>query len=179
MVQAVLAGDVPAREALLRRLTCVAKFLRALNQRHGSPLDSHEVEDVVQETLLALWRKLDRYRGSGSLGAWALGTARLEFRAAVRKHARRNDASASFDPKESTAGEPELVQADERVDGDALAQALARLDPVVEQTIRLKHFAGITFEGIGRRMECSANTAKARYYRGLTQIARVLKRPSP
>jgi RNA polymerase sigma factor (sigma-70 family) len=177
MVQAVLAGDVPAREALLRELSCVAKFLRVLNQRHGGPLDSHELEDAVQDTLLALWRNLDRYRGSGSLSAWALGTAKLEFRLALRKHSKRRGARASFETRELASGDRDPAQS--AVDGETLAQALAALDPVAEATIRLKHFSGLTFEEIGRRMDCNANTVKTRYYLGLARIARILRRSSP
>jgi RNA polymerase sigma-70 factor (ECF subfamily) len=177
MVQAVLAGDVPAREALLRQLSCVASFLRVLNQRHGGPLDTHELEDAVQDTLLALWRNLDRYRGSGSLSAWALGTAKLEFRQALRKHSKRRGARAPVEAGELTSVERDPAQS--TVDGETLAQALAALDPFVEATIRLKHYSGLTFEEIGRRMDCNANTVKTRYYLGLARIARTLRRSKP
>ncbi len=177
MVQAVLAGDAPAREALLRQLSCVAKFLRVLNQRHGGPLDAQELEDAVQDTLLALWRNLDQYRGSGSLSAWALGAAKLEFRQAVRKRRQARGAGPDEVPPELANGERDPAQS--VIDGETLGQALAALDPVVEATVRMKHFSGLTFEEIGRRTECSVNTVKSRYYLGLTKLARALRRSLP
>ena len=62
---------------------------------------------------------------------------------------------------------------------DQVQRAIDDLDPKVAETVRLKHYGGLTFEEIGERMRCSANTAKTRYYRCLTHLARNLGLEQP
>jgi len=172
LVRAVIAGEERASEALLERLRCLSRFLAALNQRSGGPFDSHALSDLVQDTLVVVWRKLDRFHGPDGLESWVLRIARFEFQNALRKLSRRGRESLSIESAEQVEGGADPAQA--VVDGQSLAQVLADLEPVMEQTIRLKHFAGLTFEEIGARMACSSNTAKTRYYRGLARLADAL-----
>jgi RNA polymerase sigma-70 factor (ECF subfamily) len=54
----------------------VAPHLRALHVHCYRMLGSlHEAEDLVQETLLRAWRKLDTYAGRAPFGAWLYGIA--------------------------------------------------------------------------------------------------------
>jgi RNA polymerase sigma-70 factor, ECF subfamily len=172
LVRAVLSGEERASEALLGRLRCLARFVGALNLRHGRAFDSHELADLVQDTLVIVWRKLDTFHGPEGLESWVLRIARFEFQNALRKRARRLHLVRPLEQGEDASdGSDFSSQAAER---HSLAQVLALLEPAMEQTIRLKHFAGLTFVEIGVRMGCSPNTAKTRYYRALTQLAEAL-----
>jgi RNA polymerase sigma factor (sigma-70 family) len=51
-----------------------------------------------------------------------------------------------------------------------LHEALARLDPLEADVIRMKHFEDLTFETIGARRAISVNTVKTRYYRGIRHL---------
>jgi RNA polymerase sigma-70 factor (ECF subfamily) len=56
--------------------TLVAPHLRALHVHCYRMLGSlHEAEDLVQETLLRAWRRLDTYAGRAPFGAWLYGIA--------------------------------------------------------------------------------------------------------
>jgi RNA polymerase sigma-70 factor (ECF subfamily) len=57
-----------------------------------------------------------------------------------------------------------------RLDYGVLHEALARLDPLEADVIRLKHFDDLTFETISALRGISANTAKTRYYRGIRNL---------
>jgi RNA polymerase sigma-70 factor (ECF subfamily) len=72
LIAAVAGGDDTAlRELFTRHAPWLAARLRAV-------LPASEVEDVLQETFLALWRSAGRYRPEGSAGGWVWGIARRQ-----------------------------------------------------------------------------------------------------
>ena len=79
LVQRTLRGDAAAVDELLARLGCVRRFLSARNATLGTPLNAAELEDTLQNTLLALWRKRAEFGGYGSLEAWAYRFSYLEL----------------------------------------------------------------------------------------------------
>lgn len=172
LARAVLSGEQHASDVLLQRLHCLARFVAALNLRSGRQFDSHELADLVQDTLVIVWRKLDTFRGPEGLESWVLRIARFEFQNALRKRARRLHAVRPLEQGEDASDGSDA--AGRSLERQSMAQALSELEPAMELTIRLKHFAGLTFVEIGERMACSPNTAKTRYYRALTQLADAL-----
>ena len=60
---------------------------------------------------------------------------------------------------------------------DDIHVALERLGGIEADILRLKHFEGLTFAEIARRMGSPENTVKARYYRGLARLERMLRDP--
>ena len=70
---AAMRGDDDAalRELFERHAPWVAARLRRV-------LPPDAVEDVVQETFVAVWRGADRYSGTGAAGAWIWGIARRQ-----------------------------------------------------------------------------------------------------
>jgi RNA polymerase sigma factor (sigma-70 family) len=73
LVKAAAAGEETAWTALSARFR--APMLRVA-RAHG--LGTHEAEDVVQESLLSLFRSIDRVRDPAAIGAWLTTTARRE-----------------------------------------------------------------------------------------------------
>src|SRR5258708_16440085 len=92
---AALAGgdDVALRQLFFRHAPWLAARLRAV-------LPAAEVEDVLQETFLALWRGAGGYRPGGAAGSWLWGIARRQAALLLR---RRGPAAAML-PDEVTAG---------------------------------------------------------------------------
>ena len=72
LAAAVLAKDRKATAEFVARYTdAVYDYIHArLAPRHD------QVEDLVQEVFLSSWENLERYRGTGPLGAWVMGIAR-------------------------------------------------------------------------------------------------------
>jgi RNA polymerase sigma-70 factor (ECF subfamily) len=76
--------------------------LRAIYERHAPwlavrlrrLLPALAVEDVLQETFLAVWRGVGRYAGSGEVGAWLWGIARRKAAMWLRSN---GQPMASFD----------------------------------------------------------------------------------
>jgi len=173
LVREVLESRSGAPEALVQRLRCLARFLAALNARAGRPFDSHELSDLVQDSLVIVWRKLDRFRGPEGLDAWVLRIARFEFQNAIRKKARRSKLIGTLELAEDVSAPGD--EASRWREQETLQQVLQELEPQAARTVHLKHYAGLTFEEIGARMGCSANTAKTRYYRSIERLASALE----
>ncbi|HLI40401.1 MAG TPA: sigma-70 family RNA polymerase sigma factor [Streptosporangiaceae bacterium] len=72
LIAAVAAGD----DAALRALFC--RHAPWLAARLRSVLSAPDVEDVVQETFLAVWRGAGGYRPEGAAGGWLWGVARRQ-----------------------------------------------------------------------------------------------------
>ena len=50
--------------------------------------NSHDARDIVQNTAVALWKKIDQYKTSEPFGPWACRFARIEAKEFLRKETR-------------------------------------------------------------------------------------------
>ncbi len=164
LVHRALQREPDALRRFAQRVACVGPFLRRRAQHAGLRLPRSTVDDIAQDTYLALWRKLGVYRGESRLETWACGFALHELRRWREVTLRR--AGAALDGLEEQSYE--FTEPDETA--EIVEQALERLGPPAEDVIRLKHFEDLTFESIGQRLELSPNTAKSHYYRGLVRL---------
>ncbi|HEX6810865.1 MAG TPA: sigma-70 family RNA polymerase sigma factor [Planctomycetota bacterium] len=159
---AFTAGDSRAFERLWRRFRPACEVLLLGRFRHGlepalRALLEDELEDILQETALAVFRELPafRYRGRGSLVAWigtvAMHTAadRVDYwRAGKRNPAtlRRagaeggNSTAGAIDPRDPGSGAVTRVNRSER--RRLLAEVLATLPERYQTIVLWRFFAG-------------------------------------
>ncbi len=166
LIRAALAGDEPAQRALFDRLCTASRVITLRNVELGSPLSLDEIDDLVQETLLALWRKLGTYDGRVRLETWAAGFALLELLQRLRKRRRFEDLVAR-------AGERPVAASSTALPHDTIErvhEALDGLDDDEATVVRLKHFEDLPFESIARALNQAASTVKTRYYRALGRL---------
>ena len=165
LVRRALRGNQDAHDELTRRLTCLPRILRSIAARGGARLSDSDFQDLVQDTALAIWRKLDHFDGRGALETWAYRFCTLElfekFRSVARYRGRHTDLGEGAD------GPVDGSPTDPVVDVEA---ALGLLEEDELDVVRLKHYEDATFERIGERLAISSNTAKTRYYRGLMKL---------
>jgi RNA polymerase sigma-70 factor (ECF subfamily) len=113
LISAVAGGDDAAlRELFSRHAPWLAARLRAV-------LPAGEVEDVLQETFLAVWQGAGTYRAGGredAAGGWLWGIARRQAALLLR---RRGPAAVAL---------PAVLAADRRYASDPAEAALARAD---------------------------------------------------
>jgi len=157
-----------AVEQFIERMRCVPRMLAAMNSRSGRPLDDQELGDLVQETLAAIWKKLDEFAGHASLETWAYRFCAHEWANGVRRKARRPTLASECE-------EGALLRRSSHPEkgpglADALDSGLERLRESEAAVIRCRHFEDLTFEEIARRLALSVNTVKTRYYRGLEKL---------
>lgn len=167
LVSEVLQRKPDAVMRFMTRMDCVGRILVAKNKALGSPLSYAELEEVGQEVLTVVWRKLDQFEGRSSLETWIFRIAVLELMNRVRYSSLRRTAEVS---------ERELIEAAGTVDPPSLEEfefvheALDSLSGLERAVVHAKHFGHETFREIGERLNASENTIKARYYRGMDRL---------
>jgi RNA polymerase sigma factor (sigma-70 family) len=123
------------------------------------------VDDVVSETFLVCWRKLDRIPAEPL--PWLYAVARKTL-ANQRRRLAREQRVALADPA-SVADEVEPV-------GDtALAAAFAVLSERDREVLRLIAWEGLSLSEAAVALGCSAVACRVRYHRAKTRLARRLE----
>ena len=170
LVADALAGRQDAIRAFLERMRCVPRMLTARNRQFGRPLADDELEDVVQDTLTALWKKLPSYDGRAALETWAHQFCYFEFMMRVR---RSSQAAVLFEDLPQTLIDPRAEPVSP-IDVEQLLKSLDRVDANEAEVLRLRHFDDLTFDEAAERLRISPNTAKSRYYRGLRKLRELI-----
>lgn len=168
VVRRVLQGEAAARDELIDRIACLPAMVRVQHARRGAPLPADELDDVVQEVLLALWRKLARFDGRVPLLMWAHGFVSVELHKALERRGRRQRRTVA------ATTEPAAPPAAPELDRERLHRALADEPRVDAQILRLRHFEGLDFETVARTLGMPLNTVKTRHYRCLERLRRRL-----
>ena len=175
LVRRVLAREAQATDELLRRLRCLPLILAARNKKLGSPLDAALLQDLAQETVVAIWGKLATFTGASSLEAWVYRFCLHKHLSEVRNRGRRSrieSVESALVDHARAPGPP----ADLGVDEERVQRSIDELDEERARIVRLKHFEDLTFEEIAARLAISPNTAKTHYYRALKSLRDALAR---
>ena len=167
LVGRVLAGEAAARTELLDRIACLPAMVRLKHLRMGSPLQPDELDDTIQNVLLAFWRKLERFDGRVPLLVWAHGFGCVELVKAIERRARRRQRFRTVDEEPTAPAAPIH-------DAERIGLILAAEPEADARLIRLKHLEGLTFEEIAPLAGMPVNTVKTRYYRCLERLRRRL-----
>lgn len=167
--------------------------LRVLYDRHAPWLlmrlsrrsvDRGAVDEVLQDTFLAVWRKPGAFRGQGEVGAWIWGIAiRRMIDALRRTSARERIASVGRNPVEAlrrtrhstvTSAEEQALLGVEHGD---LAGALNRLSPELRAVLQATVLDGLTTAEAGRLLGIPPGTVKTRAMRARIQLREELASP--
>jgi len=132
--------------------------LRFLRRRIA---DAHELEDVFQDTLMAVHRARHTYDPSRPFEPWLFAIARHVALQAERTHRRKwarhviQELSGIEGPSES----PDVIGKRH------LTEALAKLPPAQRQVVWLARVEGMTSAEISRMIGVSAGAVKVRLHR--------------
>lgn len=172
LVRGTLAGEPESVDRFVRRMNCVPRILAAQNARLGRALSPGEIQDLAQDALLTIWKKLDTFGGLSGLETWVYRICCLELLNALRSQRRRRRLSTLH---EEPAAAPAIDQRPNLLEYEHVHRGLERIEPPEADVIRLKHFQGLSFEEIAVRLSIPANTSKTRYYRGLKKLQEMLR----
>ena len=149
--------------------------LRALYVRHGPWLlarlgrrcsDPGVVEEVVQDTFVAAWRKADTYSGAGQVGAWLWGIAIRRLIDRVRRSTGREPLRAGRPDVEVSAEDQVLLG----VEFGDLAGALERLSPELRAVIQATALDGLTTKEAAHLLGIPQGTVKTRLVRARLRL---------
>jgi RNA polymerase sigma-70 factor (ECF subfamily) len=118
-------------------------FVYAMSLLH----DSHEAEDVLQETNLVLWRKFNQYQPGTDFASWACRVAYFEVLKA-RKKKGRSERLLSDQFIETLAAGCERTMCDWDDRQEALKQCMRKLNDRDRELVRSRYQPGATTRGI-------------------------------
>jgi RNA polymerase sigma-70 factor (ECF subfamily) len=155
-----LDGDSASHAALLRALV---PLLRAFYRRRVS--DGDVIEDLVQETLIAVHTRRMSYDRRRSFSAWLFAVARYK----MVDHFRRTRQTTSIDDmEESLFAEGFETEVNARIDVD---QLLSRLPNKQAQAIRQTRIEGRSIADAAREAGIGESDVKVSVHRGLKALA--------
>jgi RNA polymerase sigma-70 factor (ECF subfamily) len=166
-------GDAAAREALLERLR--PRLVLWASARLGAKLRGEtEPEDVAQEALLAVHKRLDEFKGSDRRAflGWIFTVAENRIRDLADRAGAEKRKRVELPRREQTTPS----QAAARTELAArLAEAVARLDEQYRQVIRMRRFEEMEVGEIARRLERSENAVRILYCRAIAALRDQMK----
>ena len=193
--------DRTADRDLVRRLQAGDNTaVHELAERYGSRIfqlamrymkNREDAEEVVQDVLLKVYRKVDAFRGDAAFSSWIY---RITFNTAMSRLRTSRKARASDAERERTlaasaaAGEeraPDRQPADwSRMPDeallrlqlrDAVAVALAELPEIYRAPLVLRDIEGLSTEEASTRLHLKGQTLKSRLHRGRLMLRERLR----
>jgi len=150
---------------LVREQTpAVGNYLR----RRLYPLTSSDLDDLVEETMLVVWRRLNDVP-LGSELPWMLGVARNVLRNARRAKNRRSAFEATLQPPSNDSSAEDHVIADTTV-----REALARMNDDDREVLLLHVWDGLDTHALGALLVISTNAAAVRLSRAQHRFRELL-----
>jgi RNA polymerase sigma-70 factor (ECF subfamily) len=170
-LNAARAGDAAARSALFERVApgTLAIIRRLVAQRALA-------EDLLQDTLIAMYEHLDDYRGEAPFGAWVRSIAVSRCLMAFRSPWHRARVALESWTEESWVGPAESeARTSDLIDLD---RALARLSPMTRAVVWLYDVEGWTHEEIAKAFDRTLSFSKSQLARGHARLRDVLQAPA-
>jgi RNA polymerase sigma-70 factor (ECF subfamily) len=156
--------DVELLEAIAEGRT---EALRELHERHAPWIaarlshrsaDPSLVDEAVQETFVAVWRKPEAFRGEGEVGAWLWGIAIRKLIDQLRKHR-----IPRFERESVVESAEEAVLAG--IGYGDLGTAIAGLSPELMAVVQARILDGLSTREAARLLGIPTGTVKTRLMR--------------
>jgi RNA polymerase sigma-70 factor (ECF subfamily) len=168
LVERVAQHDRRAFEALYRLYQPrLSRFLG------GTLLRSPQlVEEVLNDTMLVLWRRPEGYNGTSKFSTWVFGIA---YRKALKALRQRQD--AAYDPRtdqrESLEPGPEQLVGSGQVQ-QRLLEAMDQLSAEHRAVVDLTYFQEFGYREIAEIMDCPVDTVKTRMFHARRRLKAML-----
>jgi RNA polymerase sigma-70 factor (ECF subfamily) len=180
-VQQAQAGDRDAFRALVERHS--RSIFRLAYRMTGN---EHDAEEVVQETFLRAYRRLDKFESRANFGTWLyrIGVnCALDLRRARLRHEEKREPVAQAENAEaadhieqvvSDAPSPERLVFSSQV-GARIRQALSTLSDTERAAFLMRHFEGLGIEEIGAVLGLGDSATKNSIFRAVQKLRRALE----
>lgn len=166
-----MAGDDAEDPELVRAVAAGDRVaLATLYRRHSQVLLAHLVlvtgdqtlgEELLQDTMLAVWRGAASYRGEAKVRTWLISIARRQARDRQRKRGLRSvdDAVLANEPAQEPGPEQHALG---RAEAAAVAAAIQHLSRPYREVIGLVFGAGLTMAETAEVLQIPLGTVKSR-----------------
>ncbi|MET4700520.1 RNA polymerase sigma-70 factor (ECF subfamily) [Constrictibacter sp. MBR-5] len=168
LMTAALDGDAAAYRALLQD---IAPAVRATVRRVFGTGYGAEIEDVVQETLLAIHLKRHTWRMGEPLGPWIGAIARHKVIDAMRRRGRRLEVAL-----DGLVEEPEAETSERDEDRRDAQRLIAGLNPRQQDIVRSISLDGRTVRETAQRLEMTEVAVRVTLHRALKALAALYRK---
>jgi RNA polymerase sigma-70 factor (ECF subfamily) len=132
--------------------------------------NSHDAEDLVQETFLRAYRAFDGFTPGTNIRAW-LYTILHRVRTDMFRKAGRSPRTVELVGEGPTVPPPQDALAQ---GGEELARALEKLPEVFRQAVTLRDVEDFSYDEIARILDVPIGTVMSRIHRGRAQLREIL-----
>ena len=170
-LEAARAGDTAARRALFERVApATLGIIRRLVAQRAL------ADDLLQDTLIAMYEHLDDFRGEAPFGIWVRSIAVSRCLMAFRSPWHRARVALESWTEETWAAPVESeTRTSDLIDLD---RALARLSPITRAVVWLYDVEGWSHEEIARNFERTVSFSKSQLARGHAKLRNELMPPA-
>lgn len=160
-------GDEQAFEALYRRYqTRLTRFLSNLLRR------PHLVEEVLDDTMVAVWQNQASFRGASKPSTWIFAIA---YRKAM-KALRRLDEPLAVEPPDNRVSDE--APPDDRIwrqqRRQLLHEAMEQLSPDHRAVVDMTYFHEMSCREVAEVMNCPVDTVKTRMFHARRHLRRAM-----
>lgn len=172
LLASVSAGHMAAFEELYRRYERrVFQYICTLLQ------DRAAAEEVVADTMLAVWKGAKSFSQTSRVSTWIFGIARHKALDAVRRNVRRQqdvDLDHAADLAQPDGSPIDEIQRKQM--GSITHRALATLSREHQEVLRLVFYEELPYDEIAVLLSIPENTVKTRVFYAKQQLKRQLER---
>ncbi|MDR3668288.1 MAG: sigma-70 family RNA polymerase sigma factor [Ignavibacteriaceae bacterium] len=184
-------GDLTDEELILEfQQNNTVKAYEILVQRYKNPLinyiyrflgDYEACADIVQETMIKVYRNKDSYKSIAKFSTWIYTIAGNLARTEYQRRKRRNifsissygDENENFDIPDESA-RPDVIT-DSGIKDEIIQKALLKVSDSYREMVILRDIQEMSYEEIAEVTGIAVGTVKSRINRGRNQLQKLLK----
>lgn len=130
-------------------------------------------EEIVQDTMLAVWRGAGSFRGESSVRSWVIAIARRQTRDRLRARRLRVVDDAFLADQPGSGPGPEVMALD-RAELAEVTSAIRQLAPPHREVLGLVFGSGLSLPEVAGVLEIPVGTVKSRLTAARTALSRIL-----
>jgi RNA polymerase sigma-70 factor, ECF subfamily len=134
-------------------------------------------EEIVQDTMLAVWRGAGSFRGESSVRSWAIAIARRQTRDRLRRRRLRIVDDAFLAEQPGSAPGPEVMALD-RAELTEVRDAIRVLAPAHREVLGLAFGSGLSLPEVADVLQIPIGTVKSRLTAARSALNRTLDEKS-
>lgn len=163
VIQQVLSGNTDAFREVVRRYGPEVRAYLASNLS-----DNQTVDDLVQDTFIAVYHSLEKFDTESNFRAWIYGIARnkhrMHLRTLYREKDRKEDLKIELMERLATALE-ERYDDEDHIRIRSLKNCIERLSDTNRSLIKSRYFGGSSVMDIAEQLQKSENAVSVLLFR--------------
>lgn len=167
LVACVARGELSAFDALYRRMhPRLRRFLERVTRR------PQLVDEIVNDTMLVVWRKAATYDGTSTVSTWVFAIAYRKALKALKGVDDPVDADLDDRPHPDARGPDSIfLRQETRL---LIVDALATLSPEQRAVVELTYFHECGYREIAAILDCPIDTVKTRMFHARRKLRAAL-----